>query len=207
MGCAIMNIYLRRCMEEAKPTKKQRQSNKMTVIGIVLIAVAVVLFLAFQLNGQMKTTGGFPDSETSVSSTCQSITAEYPFFGKNSADKRDMTIKIIANDEKVDTISLIYKLYYSEEDLIRESRDVNHFEVNRAFSRDGMEADSLGASYAKMGDYFKFTLFAKAVNLNDVTKRYFLLDGLDSNSDGSFNYNKVVKAYELQGFNCVSNDK
>lgn len=192
-------------MEEKKIAEKQKQSNNMALAGLALIVVAIVLLILFFVNGQTSVTGKFPDPETIVSTTCTSETISYPFFSLNDATKRDLNIKVVSSEEKIDTISLAYRLYYDSEAAITNSRDVNHFAMNKAFEAADMEADSLGATYSRLSDNFRFNLFTKAAKLDDRTKKFFLLDDVDS-EDG-FEYEEVQRAYEKLGFKCITEDE
>jgi len=169
------------------------------------VVVAVVMMIIFFINGKTDVGGGFPDPETTISTTCTSGVINYPFFSMNEAAKKEMNIKVISNDNVVDTVSLSYRLYYDSEAAIINSRDVNHFAVNKAFEAVDMEADSLGATYSKLVDNFRFNLFAKAVKINDVTKKFFLLDDIEY-KDG-LNYDEVKRAYEKIGFECVTDEE
>ena len=192
-------------MEKDELIKKHGQSNNMMIAGLGLVVVAVVLLIIFFINGKTDVDGGFPDPETTISTTCTSGVINYPFFSMNEAAKKEMDIKVISNDNVVDTVSLSYRLYYDSEAAIINSRDVNHFAVNKAFEAVDMEADSLGATYSKLVDNFRFNLFAKAVKINDITKKFFLLDDIEY-KDG-LNYDEVKRAYEKIGFECVTDEE
>ena len=185
--------------------EKQKQSNNLALAGLALIVVAIVLLILFFVNGQTSVTGEYPDPETTISTTCTSGTINYPFFSLNEAVKKELNIKIVSSGDKISTVSLAYRLYYNSEEAIINSRDVNHFAVNKAFEMVNMEADSLGATYSKLTDNFRFNLFAQAVKLNDTTKKFFLLDDVED-KDG-FSYEEAKKAYIKLGFECVTDEE
>ena len=191
-------------MEENKPTKKYSQSTNMMLVGLALLVVAIVLLILFFINGKTDVGGGFPDPEKTISTTCTSERINYPYFSMDGSEKKELNIKIISADDKIDTISLVYRLYYNSEAAITESRDVNHFAMNKAFEAVDMEPDSLGATYSRLSDNFRFNLFAKAVKLDDKTKKFFMLDNLES-EDG-FSYREVQKIYIEQGFECITDE-
>ena len=199
-----MVCNLRRHMKESSSKKKQKRRGYELIVGILLFVLAIVLIIIFFVKGQVTVTGDFPDNEKTVSATCTSSTIGYPFFANNEAAKKDMSIKIVANEDKVDTLSLLYYLYYGSEDAITSSRDVNHYAVNKAFEEAGLEADALGANYSRLADSFKFTLFAKAPDLNSTTVKFFLLDGIKI-EDG-IKYSTTKSMYKALGFKCTENN-
>ena len=192
-------------MERSDSIKRHNQSNNIMIAGLALVVIAVVLLILFFINGETSISGKFPDPDDMISTTCRSGTIAYPYFKIDGSDRKELDIKIVSDNEKVDTISLVYRLYYSSEAAIIESRDVNHFAMNKAFEVVDMEADSLGATYSKLTDNFRFNLFAKAIKINDITKKFFLLD--DVGREGGLDYEEVRKTYIEQGFECRTDDE
>ncbi len=187
-------------MEEV--SKKKKKVNYEILIGLLLLIAAAVFIIIFLVNGQTKVTGEFPEDEFMISTSCEADNVVYPFF-KNNSSKEKASIKIVSNDKKIDTLSLVYYLYYDTEDEITKSRDENHYAMNVSFDQAGLEPDALGANYSRLADSFKFSLFAKANILNSKTAKFFLLDGIDGN-DG-LKYDTAVSMYKSQGFKCTEN--
>lgn len=189
--------------DSTEKKKKKRKVDIRDLFGVILVLVAIVLLIVFLIKGQTTVTGGFPENESVVSLTCGSTTIKYPLFVENSKPTKTLLeIKVISNKDKIDTIGLNYQLYYNTEEAIRESRDWNHFEMNKSFDEAGLEPDALGAMYSKLDDNFKFSLFAKADELNEKTAKYFMLD-----EKSDFKYNTAMKAYKAKGFICSENNK
>ena len=175
-----------------------------SVIGAVLVIAAIVLLILFFIRGETTTSGGFPDDEVTVSTTCTSKIVNYPLFTSEGAKKKELNVKVVAKKDRIDTVSLVYKLYFDSEDDRRANRDRNHYDMNKHFSDDKMEADSLGATYSMLSDSFKFTLFAEANDLNDTTLKYFMLD--DLKGKGEYPYSSIKKIYQSKGLNCTENN-
>lgn len=186
---------------EEKLTKGQRSYVNMIVFSIIFLVTAIVLFIIFFLKGEITVSGNWPEKEKTVSTTCVSEILSYPFFEMNEANSRDMNIKVVASGDKITTIGLVYKLYYSDDTTKMQSRDRNHYAMNMAFNSDDMEADSLGAHYSLLADNFKFSLFADGQNINDTTAKYFMLDKIEDEK-----YTDVVDVYKTKGFKCTSSD-
>lgn len=187
-----------------KFNKNHAKALAFSILGAVLVVVAIVLLILFFTRGETTTSGDFPDDEPTISTTCTSKIVNYPFFTTEGAKKKEMDIKVVANKDKIGTISLVYKLYFDSEDERKANRDRNHYDMNMRFSEDKMEADSLGATYSMLSDSFKFTLFADASDLNNTTMKYFMLEDLKNN--GGYPYASVKKTYQSKGFNCTENN-
>ena len=184
-------------MEKGSSEKKRKIDIK-SLFGLFLVLIAVVLIILFLTQGETTVTGGFPNNNQEVSLTCGSTAIKYPLFVEDNSNRRVLEIKVVADGEKVDKIGLVYQLYFNNENSIKESRDRNHYEMNRLFGEDNLEADALGAMYSKMSDSFKFSLFAESAELNKITAKYFML------SDTSdIRYSTLKKYYQAQGFTCT----
>lgn len=191
-------------MEDGEAVKKKKtKPNIPAIIGIFLILVALVLIVVFLMEGETIVTGGFPDQESAVSTTCASTSIEYPIFTLNDAARKKLEIKVVANGDKVSTIGLVNQLYYSSEEAIRNSEAVNHFAMNKSFEDDGMKPDDLGATYMKLSDNLKMSLFAQGVDLDQTSLKYFLLNDVEMKDE--LKYGAVKKAYQSLGFSCVEN--
>lgn len=184
-------------MEKDSSGKKRKIDIKL-LFGLFLVLVAVVLLVLFLTQGETTVTGGFPNNEKSVSMTCGSTAIKYPFFIEDNPTRKVLEVKIVASGDRVDKIGLVYQLYFNSENAIKESRDRNHYEMNRLFGEDKLEADALGAMYSKMSDSFKFSLFAESEELDKTTAKYFMLD-----DTSDIKYSTLKKYYQTKGFTCT----
>lgn len=184
-------------MEKGSSEKKRKIDIK-SLFGVFLVLIAVVLLILFLTQGETTVTGGFPNNNQAVSLTCGSTSIKYPLFLETNPTRTVLEVKIVADNDEVDKIGLVYQLYYNSESAIKESRDRNHFEMNRLFGEDNLEADALGAMYSKMSDSFKFSLFAETSELNKTTAKYFMLD-----DTSSIKYSALKKYYQSKGFTCT----
>ena len=107
---------------------------------------------------------------------------------------------MVFNEKKLDSLSLIYRLYYDNNDKITGSEAVNHADMNKSFTKDGLSNDAFGATYAILNDSMQMTLNANKKQINGATAKYFLLDEVT-------NYSKdnLKEHYESKGFKCKDN--
>ena len=182
-------------------SQKQNREWIFVLIGIICIIVAVIAVILFLLQGNIRTEGS-GEVEMTESVVCEGEGVSYPLFRHDSSNSRTMQISVLLGDDKIDTINLVYKLDYNSFDESKQSSAENHADMNRSFSEDSMGPDSLGATYSSFDDGMQITLYAKAKELNGVTAKYFLLDGVNS-----YTKDNIVKKYNGLGLNCEIKDK
>lgn len=167
------------------------------VVGIALIAIAIITFLAFLMHGEVKVDGAYSGLKETQSMTCNVDGMRYPFFRyDNSIDKKTF-INIIFNDDALESISLVYTLNYSNNEDIRASEAENHGAMNLRFQAEGLGPDALGAKYACLSSEMKMSLYATKSEVNAKTDKYFYLNDIDG-----YTLSSIQKAYERLGFDC-----
>ena len=179
--------------------KGKKSTNKVAAAVILgcLVILAVVLFLL--MRGKTVTVGQYPDPVSSIGVSCANTTDKCPIFTYDSADKRETTVSMIFSGEKLTSISLIHKLYYSSENLITGSEAHNHAAMNIDFGKNHLGADALGANYARLSDGMKMSLYAKADNITAVTAKYFLINFDEYLPE---TVAELTENYTAQGFTC-----
>ena len=171
------------------------------LIGLICVIVSIVSIILFLLQGDTKTTSG-GKIEVSETITCEGDGIFYPLFKYDNSKRKTILIKALFNDDKFETINLVYKLDYDNIEQAKQSNNENHAAMNKSFAADSLSADSFEAHYSDLKDGAQMALYAKAKELNGVTAKYFLLDGVT-------NYTKdnLTKKYNDQGLNCIIKDK
>lgn len=187
--------------DKRKKIKKGIKSNERWVIFWVIVFFLVAVGIAWSIVSQRQITRDSGGTIAKVDSlTCKSNDFLYPFFEYNASDQKEFKIITTFANGTIRSISLQQMLYYSDESLAKQSETENHSAMNLQFKKDGMEADSLDASYSLMRDGLRFSIYTTADNLVGAAAKYFLLDNVSGN-----NLDAVKQAYEAMGFECTSN--
>lgn len=179
----------------------QNESNNkrfwLFVSGIGLCALAVVFLILFLLQGETK----YSDSEGSTiktqSITCAGDDITYPF--QTASKSGAIKIHTVLNDDKLKSVSLVYKLYYSDPTVIEQVTTRMNADMNRAFGENGLGADALGVTYSPLSDSVQMTLYAERKNLNSSTAKFFLLEG----SSGDYKKDEILQIYGGKNLDCA----
>ena len=185
---------------ENKTKNENTRKVAYAIAGVLFVVIAIVLVILFLLNGSVtKGDSSRTDIETE-SLSCESGDVEYPFFSFDESNKKSLKINMIFGEKRLDSLSLVYRLYYDDSDKISGSVAVNHADMNKSFNEDGLPVDVFGATYATLDDSMQMTLNASRKQINGATAKYFLLDEVT-------NYSKdnLKEHYESKGFKCKDN--
>ena len=185
---------------EEKNTKKENKTNKLALIGIILIILAIFLLLGFFLSGETKVSGEWSGIEKSETIVCGISGKDYPFFTYNKAQDKTTKVNIIFDGDKITAISLTHILYYDNEKAIIDSENLNHVAMNENFGTDSLGFDALGLKFSKFDEGLQMSLYTREVN--DRMLKYFMLDGTST-----YDMAKLQQIYESQGFKCEINNK
>lgn len=185
-------------MDDNTSKKGHNNKNISLILGLCLVIVAIIVIILFFLKGNtvISNTGG--DTTTTEALACESSKVSYPYFTYDNSTKKNMKINIIFMNNKIDSISLIYNLYYNSAEEINRSESLNHAEMNKNFATKGLDADSLDAKYSKLDTSLQMTLNAETQKINEISARYFLLDKAAS----SYNMDSLSKQYNSKGLDC-----
>lgn len=178
--------------------ESSKKNIKVTPIIIIAVCVAIIIALFFMLKGSTTTSGKYPEDVVSTSLSCSKNDAFYPFFDYDNADSKEIKINATFNQDIIESISLIARLYYSSSDKIVSSEAVNHAAMNKSFGF-ALGPDALGASYAKLKDAFKMSLFAEKKDINADSARFLLISPDPELPQTMSDYRKN---YEQQGYVC-----
>ena len=185
---------------EEKTTKKKNKANKLALIGIILIILAIFLLLGFFLSGETKVSGEWSGIEKSETIVCSISEKDYPFFTYDKAQDKTIKVNAIFNKDKITAISLTHILYYDNEKAIIDSENLNHVAMNENFSTDSLGFDALGLKFSKFDGGLQMSLYTKEIN--DEMLKYFMLNGANT-----YDMTEVQQIYESQGFKCEINNK
>ena len=189
-------------MEEKKIKKKFGNRSTFILIGMGFVVLAAALVIMFLLNGNVTVDNAPGDAIMTKSLVCESTQTAYPFASYDNSDNKNMRINVIFVNENVDRISLIYKLYYDDEEAIRTSETMNHANINTSFAADGLDVDSFGATYASLDDMMQMTFTASGREINEISAKYFLLE----DSAKRYDRESMAKLYNSKGLDCIINN-
>lgn len=180
----------------------KNKTNWMLIVGIGLLVASAVFVLWFLMRGETKVEGAYPGDVKETSLACESYNISYPIFTLDDATERRTNIKVLFDDGKIKSISLVYALYYNNLEASRMSESHNHADMNISFGHDGLSADEFSATYSVQSDKMIMTLYAKKKEFSPVATKYFLAEGLNADSSlGDF-----IDYYTGFGFKCSESE-
>lgn len=178
--------------------KKKNVINMFVFLGCFLLLLAGILVTTLLFKGSTTIVNGSADVNSVESLACEGAVS-YPFLENNDNSKKSLKINITFNNDKLDSMSLIYKVYFSTASEIEKNTSNNNVTMVKKFSADGFSADLIGAHFSKLKDATQMTLYVNEELINPTTAKYFLLDGLD----GKYSRERVSEVYNKKGLNCV----
>lgn len=183
-------------MENSK--KKSRFRIDFVATGVLLIVVAVVCLLISLTNGKTTIVNTYDNAKGRDSVVCESNITTYPLFSYDNSDSKTIKINAVFDSDRLISISLVYKLKYSNQSEIRKSESVNHGALNISLQNEGFNPDAFEAKYSKLEDGLQLSLFASGDEISSKALKYFMLDGLTP----SYTQEDFRDIYVSQGFNC-----
>ena len=183
--------------------EKKNKSGGAIIIGTIFVAI-IILLLVFSLQGKTTTTGDYPENVSDKSLVCTGNDIEYPIFTYDKSNKKELEISLLFTRDKIRSIALRYSLYYNDTIDITGSEAHNHAAMNISFGKDGMGADALNATYARLDNRMQMNLYATNDQIDSTALKYFLI-----NSDGDYIPNTIdnFKAiYENKGLACETKE-
>ena len=180
--------------------KRVKSRGWLMLASVILIFVAIVIFLIAALNGKTVVTGEFDGNKVTETLVCESERVNYPFFKYDNSNSKSLKINAIFEDEKIGSISLFYKLNYSNEEMAKKSESVNHAAMSESFASDGMKFDDLNSKYSFLDNSLQMSLYAKNSELNEKSLRYFMLYNIYE--VGNLTKEEMAKIYNNAGLDC-----
>ena len=192
-------------MEEESPRKaKKTIASWPLVIAILLVVVLLILLGWFFTRGNITTTGDNPEVEKTNFIVCRNNEVFYPYFSYDNSEKKDLEITAIFNGDKLDTVSLVHTLYYSNHEDANRSEVLNHAAFNLETQNAGLGPDIFTAHYSTSNNNLQLTLNAKAKDINDSNAKYLILGELTS---GDYTKSILQRNYKNNGFSCEDVNK
>jgi len=179
--------------------KKYGSSTRLMIVSMLLICVAAVCILMFFMQGQTTISSGHDGTEVQERLACEAHTIAYPLFDYDNSDNKSIKINAVFVDDELNSISLIYKLYYGSSEEVNKSESVNHAALNIISQSEGLGPDVFEATYSKLRDGLQLSLYASKSEINDKTLKYFMLEDLDGIS---YSREKIMDVYANKGLKC-----
>ena len=186
-------------MENNSIKKSLSSGGLQLLFGLCLVLVAIVLVILLFLNGNTTIENADSDVTSTTALSCDSSKVVYPFFSYDNSKKKELKINVLFVNNKIDSISLIYNLYYGTQEEIAKSETLNHAEMNQSFVAKSLGPDAFGANYSKLNDSMQMTLNAEGRELNELSGKFFLLEKAGS----SYDKDSLSKLYNSKGLNCT----
>lgn len=180
--------------------KKEKKLNWLIPVILVLIFVIIIAIIINSLRGNTTYTGSFDDGKKTDTLVCQSDQVSYPIFNYDNSNSKSLKINAIFEDEKIGSISLFYKLNYSNGEMAKKSESVNHAAMSESFASDGMKFDDLNSKYSFLDNSLQISLYAKNSGLNEKSLRYFMLYNIYE--VGNLTKEEMAKIYNNAGLDC-----
>ncbi len=182
--------------------KGNKTNNWLIPVSLMLIFVIIIVIIIMNaLNGKTTVTGEYGGTKKLETLVCQSERTDYPFFKYDYSDSKSLKINAVFEDEELSSISLYYKLNYSDEEMAKKSESVNHAAMSEHFNDDEMEFDDLNSKYSFLDSSLQISLYAKKADFNEKSLRYFMLNNI-YNAE-KLTKEKMAKIYNEAGLNCV----
>ena len=151
------------------------------------------------MHGETIVTGSYGGTKLIKHLTCESYTTSYPLFNYDGSDSKSIRINASFEDDRLSSISLIYKLGYSNTEEIDKSEATNHAALNMSYQNDGLASDSYSAKYSKFKDGIQLSLYVTSDDIDNKALKYFILDGLTS---VAYNREEIERIYIGKGLKC-----
>lgn len=177
--------------------EKNSQRGMLVLMGIVLVLTSIILIAWFFLEGKNVVTGDFAEDKRFTSLTCTIKNLSYPYFTyDDTTEKETEVVAIFDKNNKISSISLTQKMYYSDDDMARSSEANNHASMNKSFG-DVLGPDALNANYYANNGIMRMSLYASGKEYNANSRKYFLIDTASEMIDN------IERSYAGKGFGCT----
>ncbi|MBR3269634.1 hypothetical protein IKG07_00015 [Candidatus Saccharibacteria bacterium] len=182
--------------ENTIKTKKNSKRNWYILILVVGIILLIIFIIWLLMKGDVKTTGEYPNDTSPQSLECAKKNVAYSFFHRDDPSSAEVKITAVFADSKLDSISLVHRTKYNDEQTARLMSDSHEGNMNISLQEKGIYPYSLGATYSQDKNVAQMLLYAKAAELDETTIKYFMLDSVPENLTG------YKRGYLAQGFDC-----
>ncbi len=187
---------------EKERNKGRRFGRSIYYLAALIFAIILVILVSiFLFSGDVSVNNNDGFSEKTQSLTCEKNNALYPFLA-GIDDEGTIKINVVFDKKTLDTISLVYKIYYDDKAQIERSEVQSRILMNENFNNDNLGTEALGSVFSALKDAMQLSLQANSDEINSITAKYFLLDGLN----GMYSRKVVMEHYINEGFDCRENN-
>ncbi len=183
--------------------QEKRAILPIILLCVVLGALFVILFLLFTDNkSTIINEGDLTERQDAVVCSINS-NIESPFYYAE-ASKVSHTIKIMVNDNKLDSFFYEYKGQFASDSAAEGAMTNAHagYDVYLGENEVSDKPESHFNYFDKSGN---ITLYADLKQINIYTGKYFFLEDVMANNIKARNEGEIIKYYEDLGFSCKTN--
>ena len=184
-----------------KMASKRIPTSIWILIFVLFFGVSAIIVLLLQTNGHTNISNSSAEVKNTQSISCDSVKVSYPFFEYDNSKRKELIINIITKDSELESISLRYILYYDTAKQAIDSENINHVAISKNFVDDSLEYDSFRSKYSRANDSLQYSIYADKDEINTVSSKYFLLDGLPINKLTEKN---LTENFNKKGLDCVT---
>lgn len=186
-----------------KKSKEKKNHKILKLGGFLLILAIAIIVIIWLLHGKTTTSGQYPENVKNEALTCESSTVAYPKITKANSDSKKLKINLIFNnDAKLKNTSLVYTIYYDDEEEVKKAEAFAHAEFNLGLNANGYSSTKFNNKFARYNNSLIISLFANASEIDEYTAPYFMIERDD------YKFPETIveyeEMYEAQGFSCNS---
>jgi hypothetical protein len=180
--------------------KNNQPYFRLVKIGIVLIIIAIIFVLLSQMIGRITITQKENKEKEMHSIACEAEGLPYPYFSYNNSEKTELKINATFEENKLESISLVYILTYSSKDGAEASELKNHIDFELMIQKEGLRNTTLHSDHKVLDNLYQLTIYNSKNELNEKIAKYYLLDSLQ----GDYTQADVGNTLAKKGLNCIN---
>lgn len=177
-------------------SKKHKENNRLTKVGLSLIFVAVILLILYFLHGETTIEKGYLGIDGSDAFSCSANDVDYFFTDSPQSFGNTVTINAIFLNDELRNIFIIYSLLYAEEIDSLHGTSRLGIAMDKEFGKNSINPDNFNATYSTHDKRAQMTMYAKADEINTITGKYFMTNGIAKT------YQVMLNEYINAGFEC-----
>lgn len=183
------------------PEKKDHKALKL--ISLLLFLLIIVIVIIWFLRGKTTTSGRYPENIKKEALICESDSLDYSKITSVTSDKKNIKINLIfGNDGALDSISLIYTMYFNDESAVRTAEAKAHAEFNLGLNSIGLPHDEFDNKFARYSDRLIVSLFGNRTDIDEYKSSYFMLNDIRSEADIPKTIDDFLNKYTASGIEC-----
>ncbi|MBQ6605584.1 hypothetical protein IJH66_01225 [Candidatus Saccharibacteria bacterium] len=189
-----------------KEKSKKGEHKFLKLFFFLLFLLIMVLIIIWLLRGSKTVSGQYPANVKNEALICESEEIAYSKITKAISDNKNLKINILFDsDNKLKNASLIYTLYYDNEDEVKRAEAFAHAEFNLGLNDNGYSSSKFNNKFARYPDRLIISLFANSSDIDEYTAQYFMINQEEYHFPETISEYK--KMYDSQGFSCESTEE